>query len=143
VARIATASFRHTFANAMNHRLKRVQELIKRELSDIIQRQLKFDGVLLTINDVDLTPDLKQAHVFISALGGSAQSLHHQSILNKLESNRKMLQQEMSKRVIIKYTPHLHFRFDDTTERATRVFTILEELDIPEDPVPSDQNDEN
>ena len=126
----------------MNHRLQRVQELIKRELSDIIQRHIRFDGVIVTINDVDITPDLKQAHIFISALGGTGQTTNYQSILTKLESNRKMLQQEMSKRVVIKYTPHLHFKFDNTAERATRIFTILEELDVPEDPAPLDP-DEN
>ena len=118
----------------MNHRLQRVQELIKRELSDIIQRHIRFDGVIVTINEVDITPDLKQAHIFISALGGTGQTTNYQSIIQKLESNRKMLQHEMSKRVVIKYTPHLHFKFDDTPERATRIFTILEELDVPPAP---------
>ncbi len=119
----------------MNHRLQRVQELIKRELSDLINRHLRFDGVIVTINSVDITPDLKQAHVFISALGGSGQTSNYQSILHKLDVNRKMLQQEMSKRVVIKYTPHLHFKFDNTAERATRVFSILEELDLDGNPI--------
>ncbi|HEX8371808.1 MAG TPA: 30S ribosome-binding factor RbfA [Chthoniobacterales bacterium] len=127
----------------MNHRLQRVQELIKRELSDIIQRHIRFDGVIVTINEVDITPDLKQAHVFISALGGTGETMNYQSIIAKLESNRKMLQHEMSKRVVIKYTPHLHFKFDNTAERATRIFTILEELDVPEEPVSEDDEDED
>ncbi len=47
----------------MKHRLLRVNELLKRELSGIITRELNFEGALVTLNQVDVTPDLKHAHV--------------------------------------------------------------------------------
>ena len=53
----------------MKHRLLRVNELLKRELSTIITREMTFENVLVTVNQVDVTPDLKSAHVYVSVLG--------------------------------------------------------------------------
>ena len=53
----------------MKHRLLRVNEVLKRELSGIITREMKFETGLVTINQVDVTSDLKNAHVFVSVLG--------------------------------------------------------------------------
>lgn len=114
----------------MKHRLKRVQEVIKRELSEIIVRDLTFNSVLVTVQEVDITPDLKHAHVFVSMLG-SEEAKH--AALAKLHDSRKMLQSEMSKRVVLKYTPQLHFKFDEALERGTRVIDILGTIDIPDD----------
>jgi len=52
----------------MSQRVLRVRELIKRELSTMLTRDFDFPGVLVTVNDVDITPDFKQAHVFIYIL---------------------------------------------------------------------------
>ena len=56
----------------MKHRLLRVNELLKRELSSIITREITFDGALVTLNQVDVTPDLKHAHAYVSVLGKKA-----------------------------------------------------------------------
>jgi ribosome-binding factor A len=44
-----------------------------------------------------------------------------------------MLQAAMSKRVVLKYTPQLHFKIDEAIERGTRVIDILEKIDIPDE----------
>ncbi|CAN5576576.1 30S ribosome-binding factor RbfA [soil metagenome] len=108
----------------MKHRLLRVNELVKRQLSMIITRDMRFEDVLVTINQVDVTPDLKNAHVFVSVLGkGSAKG-----VIAQLDANRATLQAEMAKDVILKYTPHLNFHLDDSIERGDRVFKILQEI---------------
>src|SRR5438105_3156252 len=53
----------------MKHRMLRVNELLKRELSGIIAREMSFEGALVTINHVDVSADLKNAHVYVSVLG--------------------------------------------------------------------------
>ena len=53
----------------MKHRLLRVNELLKRELSSLLVREMTFENLLVTVNQVDVTPDLKSAHVYISVLG--------------------------------------------------------------------------
>src|SRR5271170_3089730 len=114
----------------MKHRLERVQEVIKRELSELIVRELTFDSALVTVQEVDITPDLKQAHVFVSVLGSEEEK---NAALAKLHDHRKMLQAAMSKLVVLKYTPQLHFKFDEALERGTRVIDLLEKIDIPDE----------
>ena len=107
------------------HRLLRVNELVRRQLSMIITRDMRFEDVLVTINQVNVTPDLKNAHVFVSVLGkGSAKG-----VIAQLDANRVILQQEMAKDVVLKYTPHLNFHLDDSIERGDRVFKILREIE--------------
>jgi ribosome-binding factor A len=109
----------------MSLRTVRVCELIKRELGVIVGRDVKFEAPLVSVRAVDITPDLKNAHVFISAIGTKWQK---EKALEALEANRQHLQHELSRRVILKYTPHLHFQLDESIERGTRVLNLLDEI---------------
>ena len=113
----------------MKHRQLRLNELVKRELSGIIARELSFEGALVTINDVDVAADMRKAHVFVSVLG----SAQPDNVLNKLEENRPALQAELSRKVVLKYTPHLVFHLDRSIERGTRVIEIMQEIETPHD----------
>ena len=122
----------------MKHRLERVNEVIKRELGDLITRECKFAAKLVTIQQVDITPDLKHAHVYVSVIGTDAEA---HAALATLHDARPGLQRTMSKRVVIKYTPHLHFKLDDTIVRGARVLDILGEIKLPDDPLPAHADD--
>src|SRR5215467_9977535 len=111
----------------MKHRKLRVNELVKRELSIIVARAINFEGALVSINAVDVTPDLKSAHVFVSTLGPE----NGASVIDKLEVHRHALQAELSRHVVLKYTPHLIFHIDHSIERGARVLEILEDLEKP------------
>ena len=111
----------------MKHRQKRVNELLKRELSLIITREITFEDALVTINQVDVTADLKSAHVYVSVLGSGSGA----NVITKLESHRPALQAELSRHVILKYTPHLVFHLDDSIERGARIIEILQEIEKP------------
>jgi len=100
--------------------------LIKRELGVIIGRDIRFEAPLVSVRAVDITPDLKNAHVFISAIGTKWQK---DQALQQLTDKRQHLQHELSRRVVIKYTPHLHFQLDESIERGTRVINLLDEID--------------
>ena len=117
----------------MKHRLLRVNELLKRELSALLVREMSFENVLVTVNQVDVTPDLKSAHVYVSVLGSEGRK----DVLPKLEANRAALQADLSKHVVLKYTPHLVFHLDDSIERGARVLEILQEIEPP----PSAENE--
>ena len=110
----------------MKHRLLRVNELLKRELSGIIAREITFETGLVSINQVDVTSDLKNAHVFVSVLGTSGPT-----VINELEAHRAALQSALAKNVVLKYTPHLIFHLDDSIERGTRVIEIMQEIETP------------
>ena len=111
----------------MKHRLLRVNELVKRELSGIIAREMSFDSAIVTVNHVDVAPDLKNAHVFVSVLGAESPN----NVINKLDEYRVTLQAELAKHVVLKYTPHLIFHPDNSIERGARVIEIMQELDTP------------
>jgi ribosome-binding factor A len=111
----------------MKHRLLRVNELVKRELSGIIAREITFESAIVTINSVDVTSDLKNAHVFVSVLGQESEA----SVMAKLEEHRVGLQSDLSRHVVLKYTPHLVFHIDHSIERGARVIEIMEQLDTP------------
>ncbi|HXQ02034.1 MAG TPA: 30S ribosome-binding factor RbfA [Candidatus Udaeobacter sp.] len=109
----------------MKHRMLRVNEIVKRELSGIIAREMSFEGALVSINHVNVTPDLKNAHVFVSVLGTQAR----ESAMSKLASHRPALQAELARHVTMKYTPHLIFHLDNSIERGTRVIEIMQEIE--------------
>ena len=109
----------------MKHRMLRVNEVVKRELSGIIAREMTFEGALVSINHVDVTPDLKNTHVFVSVLGTQAR----ESVMSKLTSHRPALQAELARHVTMKYTPHLIFHLDNSIERGTRVIEIMQEIE--------------
>jgi len=111
----------------MKHRMLRINEIVKRELSGIIAREISFADALVSINHVDVNPDLNNAHVFVSVLG----SENGESVLSKLASHRATLQAELARHVTMKYTPHLTFHLDDSIERGTRVIEILQEIETP------------
>ena len=112
----------------MKHRLLRVNELLKRELSGIITREINFEGALVTLNHVDVTPDLKHAHAYVSVLGKDDRA----AVMATLEENRVILQSTLAKAVTLKYTPQIVFHLDDSIERGARVFEILQQIETPE-----------
>ena len=116
----------------MSTRLARVSELMKREIGIILEREFEFQNALVTVHDVDVTPDLRNAHVFIGIVGADEQ---RGGIIEQLEKKRGHIQSLVMKRVTLKYTPQLHFRFDDSIERGVRVVNLLDEIaqDLPED----------
>src|SRR5437762_4235078 len=100
----------------MKHRMLRVNEVVKRELSGIVAREVSFEGALVTINHVNVNPDLKSAHVFVSVLG----SEKAETVMTRLEEHRVAFQAELARRVTMKYTPHLLF-ISMNRSRAARV----------------------
>ena len=109
----------------MKHRHLRVNELLKRELSIIVAREMTFGDALVTIHQVDVTSDLKNAHVYVSVLGPK------KDVLPLLESHRIPLQTQLARHVVLKYTPHLIFHLDDSIKRGARVIEILQEIETP------------
>ena len=125
----------------MKHRLERVNELIRRELSELINREVTFQAALVTVQQVDITPDLKHAHVFVSVIGSDVEA---KAAMAKLHDSRITLQHLLSKRVVLKFTPQLHFKLDESIERGTRIINLLEQIDIPPDePEATDDPDAN
>ncbi len=120
-------------------RMRRVNELIKRELSLICERDVVPEvNALLTITNVDTAPDLRTATVDFSVLGSEEDRNHALKVLRR---HRKQLQAEINRRVQLKYTPVLTFHIDRSLETADRVLTILDELDLSDVPDASEMKE--
>ena len=108
-------------------RHERVRELLKREIGEVIRREFRVEEAgLITVNDVDVAGDLHSAVVFISILGNEEQQKHGLSLL---ERHRIRIQGLVGRAVILKYTPRLRFRVDDSIARGNRVLGIIEQLE--------------
>lgn len=118
-----------------SRRLQRISELIKRELAELVRRELSVETVgLLNINEVKVAPDLKNALVFVGHVGTKNQRLQATSVL---ETNSKRLNLQLGAALRLKWTPILQFRLDDSVTEANRVLAILEELEKEQKSVPT------
>jgi ribosome-binding factor A len=109
-------------------RIARVNEILKREIADLIERGgiAPSSSVLVSVVEVKTSSDLRNAVVFISVFGGNKEI--KQEVLKNLHKNRKDLQKKVSRDVVLKYTPILDFKLDDRLEAGDKVLSMLEEL---------------
>jgi ribosome-binding factor A len=111
----------------MNLRHERVRELLKRELGEVIRREIPMDEAgLLTVNEVGVASDLRSATVFVGVIGTPEQ---RKKAVSLLEKESKRIQGLVGRAVVLKYTPHLKFVIDHSIERGNRVLEILDELE--------------
>lgn len=120
----------------MNHRVQRVSELLRRELSTILERDFRFENVLVTIHEVSPTPDFKQAFVYLGVIGKEHEK---EMVLKKLNTSRGVIQRDLYKRVVLRNSPSLVFRVDDSIERGVRVLDIINNLPPMADPAPEEE----
>lgn len=111
----------------MNLRHERVRELLKREIGEVIRRELPLSEVgMLTVSEVGVSNDLKSAIVFVGVIGTAEQRKRASTILDK---ETKRIQSLVGRSVILKYTPHLKFVMDQSIERGNRVLEIIEDIE--------------
>jgi len=124
-------------------RLERVNQLIKEEISLLIQRELKDPRLgFVTVTEVDTTADLKQAKVYVSVLGNDEQWIKS---FKALESARGFVWGWLRRHLDLRVTPDLAFRPDRSMEHAARMQTLLAGLRPPggAGPAPDRQRDDD
>lgn len=110
-----------------SHRLLRVRELLKREIGEAIRRELPVQQAgLVTVNDVEVTGDLKNAKVYLGLLGNTEQ---RKTALDLLDKHKIRIQSLVARTVVMKFTPRLKFVVDESIDRGNRVLQIIEELE--------------
>lgn len=107
-------------------RVGRVGEQLKKELSQIIQMELKDPGIgFITVTGVDVTSDLSQAKVYISVLGSDDQK---ETTLKALSRGKGFLRSEVGKRMRLRHVPDLLFHFDSSIEYGSRIEKLLDSI---------------
>ena len=106
-------------------RISQVNQLIKKELSQIIKKEIDLSpDLLVTLTRVDTSPDLEQAKVYISCLPEGKEKM----ILQILNKNIYQLQQKLNSRLKMRPIPRIYFVGEKETAGAGRIEEILEEL---------------
>jgi ribosome-binding factor A len=106
-------------------RMRRVNEAIKEILGDAIATDLKDPRIgFVTVTEVDTSPDLRAARVYVSVLGTPEERA---SSLEGLRSSHGFLQGKIASAMRMKRTPTLTFEYDDTVERVDRISRLLDE----------------
>lgn len=108
-------------------RVQKVSRLLKEELSRIIREEINDPRLgFISITDVELTPDLKAATIFISAYGTEEERTASMTVLDRASS---FLRGELSRQIDMRYTPELHFQLDTSLERGARIFDLLHQIE--------------
>ncbi|MCM3782915.1 30S ribosome-binding factor RbfA [Neobacillus mesonae] len=111
-------------------RTGRVSEQIKKELSLLIQSELKDPRIgFITVTGVDVTNDLSQAKIYLSVLGEEEQK---NNSLKALEKASGFLRSELGKRIRLRHVPELIFKIDESIEYGSRIEKLLTEIDTPD-----------
>lgn len=109
-----------------NNRLNRIDEELRKEISNIISFELKNPDAtgLISVTKVKITPDLKYAKVYISMLN----SKNKEKTLKALKKSSGYIRSEIAKRINLRITPELVFEEDDSMEYGMKIDSILKDL---------------
>ncbi len=119
-------------------RKDRVGDQIRKEVSQIVQKELKDPGIgFVTITDVELSDDLKNAKIFYSVLGDEKSKSDSSQALDRAVF---FVQREIGKRMRLKYTPKVRFIFDNSLEKGARIEKRLEQIRLSQT---GEENDES
>lgn len=113
---------------AQGSRPKRVADLVRAELGELLARRVNDPGVgFVTLTRVQVTPDLQHARVYFTTLGDDNQ---REQSRHALERATPFLRRQIGQRLTLKRTPRLTFHFDDSIGHQERVEQLLQELQI-------------
>ncbi len=108
------------------HRQERVSDLIAHEISIILHNESADNRFMLTtITGAKMSRDLKIAYVYVSMIGPEAE---RDNLMTELVDNSRVYRTEIGHRLRLKYTPEIHFIYDDSVERGVRLVEEIEAL---------------
>ena len=116
-----------------SQRQLRVGELIRHALADILQRgevhDAELEGMVVSVPEVRVTPDLKLATVFLMPLGGKGAD----TVVDVFDRNKRFLRGEIAHRINLRYAPDLRFQLDTSFAEGDRVDALLRRPEVKRD----------
>jgi ribosome-binding factor A len=111
----------------MSHRIQRVNTLIRREISELIQNHLRDPrlGEFVAVIEVETSSDLRHARVFVSGIGGRQDEAGTIDALNRAAG---FMRTELAKKVSLRRVPELSFHWDDSIEHGDRILRLIDEV---------------
>lgn len=112
------------------HRAGRINEEFRREISSIIQSDLKDPRVgatMVSITNVNVTKDLRYAKVYVSIFGGDDEK---KSTLDALKNSSGFIRREVGHRINLRYTPEIIFELDNSIEYGMHINELLAQMKV-------------
>jgi len=117
-------------------RLLRIGEQVRHALAQVLLRGDLRDELLantiVSVSEVRVTPDLRQATAYVKPLGEADE----QAVIKALASHAKYLRGEVARQLSTKYTPELRFRRDESFDAGARIDAVLRRPDVARDLAP-------
>jgi ribosome-binding factor A len=112
----------------MRIRPERVANLMKREIADILANELRDPrlGAMVSVTDVEVTPDLSFARIYVSVLTNDPQN---DRTLDGLARAAGFVRRSLAPRLGLREVPELRFLLDDSIEKGTRVDELLRKIE--------------
>jgi ribosome-binding factor A len=111
----------------LSRRIERVNELIRSEIANLLQREIRDPRLtsLISITAVETSPDLRNATVRVSILGSEDEVKQAMTALNRAAG---FFRREIAGRLRLKNAPELSFKLDTSIEKGARILEILREI---------------
>jgi ribosome-binding factor A len=116
----------------MSQRTNRIDELLREEISQALERELADPRIgFVTITDVETSPDLSRARVWVSVIGDEER---RKEALAALRRAMPYVRRSLGSKIRLRRIPEFEVRLDDTAERGTRVLRLIQELEAGRQP---------
>jgi ribosome-binding factor A len=111
----------------VSHRIERVNQLIRQEISELLQREVKDPRLsqFIAVTEVVTSADLRHAKVFVSFISSEQQK---QDALDALAGAANFLRKEMAHKLRLRHIPELDFRWDNSIERGSRIMNLIDQV---------------
>ncbi|QYE35842.1 30S ribosome-binding factor RbfA [Polymorphobacter sp. PAMC 29334] len=118
-------------------RLLRIGEQVRHAMAALLaRREIRnpvLENTIISVSEVRVTPDLRQAIVFVHPLGGPGLKVDEAAVLAALKENSRWLRGEIAKTLATKYTPDLTFRLDESFDAGAKIDAILRSPHVARD----------
>ena len=111
----------------MSHRIERASSLMRQEISELLQRQVKDPRIskFVAVTEVSISVDMKYAKVFVSCMGSEEEK---KTMLSGLGAASNFLRNQLSKRLRLRRIPELRFEWDDSIERGDHLLQLIDKI---------------
>lgn len=117
-----------------SRRIERINHLLRQELADLLAREVKDEALstaLISITDVDTSPDLRTAKVYFSVYGDEDVILQAETHLTRASG---FLHRSLKDRLDLRYTPNLEFILDRSLARGDRIMRLMRSIEEQRQP---------
>ena len=111
----------------MAYRIERINNLIRREISELLQRQVKDPRLdaFVAVTEVSTSPDLRHAKVFVSCISGKE---NEEKTLKVLSAAASFFRKELARNLKLRRVPELSFHWDDSIEHGDHILRLIDQV---------------